>query len=477
VARSSGLSVRAAAAEAADRLALVADGRRWTWAEVAIAVRAEGERLVAAGVLAADASSRRVAFDAYPSAESVIRLLALVEAEACVVPLDPRLPPSARAARVRSLAPLFDLDAGNPIAPNASGDSDQSGRLRWSPRPGAAEADADATPLAILFTSGTTGAPRAVELSRAAFRASASSSAAHLGGDPEDRWLCCLPLAHVGGLSVITRCLLGRRAVVLADGFDAATVADLLERETVTLASFVPTMLHRLFAIDPGWRAPSSLRAVLLGGAPAGEDVWEEIARREFPALATYGMTETCSQVATGRHGSPRRLIPLDGVRFGIKAGRIAVAGPMLCTRIGVENATGEQCWTRDGFLRTGDLGRLADGALEVTGRADAMIITGGQNVSPAAVEAVLSTHPAIRQAAVFGLPDDQWGELVAAVLEESDVAPPDPDELRAWLAARLTPYERPRRVAWVRDLPRTPSGKLDRAAARERCHRVMETV
>ena len=466
------LSARGAAAEAGDRLALVAEGRRWTWAELAAAVGSECERLAAIGIPAADPPSLRVAFDAHPSAESVIRLLALVEAGICAVPLDPRLPASARVERVRLLAPLFDLDAEAAIEPPVG-----SPGLRWSSRPGVRAGEA--TPLAVLFTSGTTGAPRAVELSRSAFRAAAAAAAARLGWEPDDRWLCCLPLAHVGGLSIIIRCLLGRRAVVLAGGFDAARVAGGLERDAVTLASFVPTMLQRLFDADPYWRPPASLRAALLGGAPAGAGLWDEIERRGFPARATYGMTETCAQVATARAEAPRRLIPLDGVQLRITRERIEVAGPTLCTRIGVEAAAADDgSWTRDGFLRTGDLGRRSDGALEVTGRADGTIITGGQNVVPAAVEAVLATHPAIRRAAVFGVPDQEWGELVGAVLEESGAVPrPDAAELRAWLASRLVSYERPRRVAWVRDLPENSSGKLDRAAARERWYRTMEIV
>jgi len=473
---SSALSVRGAAAEAGDRLALMAGARRWTWAEMAAAVGSERGRLDAAAALGGGAPIRRVAFDAHPSAESVIRLLALVEAGVCAVPLDPRLPASVRAERIRLLAPVFDVDAGTSIdATSETSEPGATGGLRWRRRPGAPAAPT--SPLAILFTSGTTGAPRAVELSRSAFRASAAASTAHLGWQPEDRWLCCLPLAHVGGLSIIIRCLVGRRAVALAGGFDAATVALQMERDEVTLASFVPTMLRRLFDVDQAWRASPSLRAALLGGAPADGELWDEIARRRFPALATYGMTETCAQVATARPGAPRRLIPLDGVELRITRDRIEVAGPMLCTRVGFE-ADDDGTWTHDGFLRTEDLGRLADGVLEVTGRADGAIITGGQNVAPTAVEVVLLTHPAIRRAAVFGVPDEEWGEIVGAALEESGVAPrPDAAELRAWLAARLAPYERPRRVAWVRELPESLSGKLDRSAACEQWGRTMEVV
>lgn len=453
----SDLSVRAAAAEAGDRLALVVDGRGWTWEVLAAAVAREAERL-ADVTTAGNDSIARVAFDAHPTVDTVVRLLALVEARICAVPLDPRLPAAVRAERVRLLAPSFDLDRNVAI--------DGPGSLQWSVRP---RIDAvDTTPLAVLFTSGTTGAPRAVELSRSAFNASAVASAAHLGWEPDDRWLCCLPLAHVGGLSIVIRCLAARRAVVLAGGFDAPAISALLERDAVTLASFVPTMLHRLFEADAGWRAPASLRAVLLGGGPAGDELWDEVARRGVPARATYGMTETCAQVATARADAPRRLVPLDGVRLRVAGDQIEVAGPMLCTRVGGAPLD-DQPWTPDGFLRTRDVGRVADGRLEVTGRVDGTIITGGQNVVPSAVEAVLATHPAVRRAAVFGVPDEEWGEIVGAVLEQTGAERrPTTDELRAWLASRLAPYERPRRVVWVRKLPENLSGKLDRPAARE---------
>lgn len=466
------LSVAGAAAEAGDRLALVAGGRRWTWAQLAADVDRERRRLATIGALGGQGPGPpRVAFDAHPDPGSVIRILALAESEACIVPLHPRLPPATRLARLRAIAPCFDLDADAWIESRG-----RTAGERWITRP-RADHEAPAVPLAVLFTSGSTGEPLAVELSRAAFCASASASTAHLGREPGDRWLCCLPLAHVGGLSIVIRCLFGRLPLVLAAGFDAPEVAGLLERERMTLASFVPTMLHRLLRADSAWRAPDTLRLALIGGAAGGADLWAEVARRGFPAVETYGMTETCSQVATARPDAPRRLIPLEGVRLRVADGRIEVGGPTLCTRIG-DGGTGAAAgrWTDDGFLRTGDAGVLEAGLLEVRGRADATMITGGENVVPATVEAALARHPAIRRAVVFGVPDPEWGEVVAAVLEPAGHGPrPSARELHEWLAGLLAPYERPRRIAWLVDLPETLSGKLDRAAARERCRGGLE--
>lgn len=443
-------SIRLAAEEGGDDTALVAGGRSWTWTGLADEVRREGLRLREA------AATGRVVLDAHPTPTTVIRLLALFDAGICAAPLPPGLPAPIRAERVRSLAPCVDLETGARV------ESDAADTAAWTARPG----PAPRRPLTVLFTSGSSGTPRAVELSAEAFLASASASAHHLGWRPDDRWLCCLPLAHVGGLSVVTRCLLARRTIVLTDGFDARAVARTLEDEGVTLASFVPTMLHRLFETDEAWKAPNSLRAALLGGASTPEGLWREIERREFPALATYGMTETCSQVATGTPAAPRALIPLHGVSVRVREGRIEVAGPMLADRVGGGNR--EEVFTADGYLRTGDLGDLKDGVLTVGGRADGTIVTGGKNVAPAEVEAILEQHRAIRRAVVFGVPDETWGELVAAVLEPEEGADAQDaaEVLREWLAVRLPSHQRPRRVVWLPKLPATPTGKVDRSAA-----------
>lgn len=443
-------SIRLAAEEGGDETALVAGERSWTWTGLADEVRREGLRLREV------AAAGRVVLDAHPTPTTVIRLLALFDAGICAAPLPPGLPAPIRAERVRALAPCVDLETGARV------ESDAADAVAWATRPG----PAPRRPLTVLFTSGSSGTPRAVELSADAFLASASASAHHLGWRPEDRWLCCLPLAHVGGLSVVTRCLLARRTIVLTDGFDARAVARTLDDEGVTLASFVPTMLYRLFETDRAWTAPNSLRAALLGGAPAPEGLWREIERREFPAVATYGMTETCSQVATGRPATPRTLIPLRGVSVRVREGRIEVAGPMLADRVGGGNR--EEVFTADGYLRTGDMGDLEDGVLTVDGRADGTIVTGGKNVAPAEVEAILEQHRAIRRAVVFGVPDATWGELVAAVLEPEEGADTQdaPEVLRAWLADRLPSHQRPRRVAWLPKLPATPTGKVDRSTA-----------
>lgn len=313
--------------------------------------------------------------------------------------------------------------------------------------------------LAVLFTSGSTGAAKGVVLSRAAFLASARASAANLGDHDGDRWLCCLPLAHAGGLTVVLRAHLARRPLVLHEGgFDAARVARLAVAERVTLASLVPTQLDALLAHElPRWRA------VLLGGAAASPALLDRAAARRVPFLRTYGLTETWGQVATqrladaGRPGAP--VVPLDGVR--VTAGTpghpapVTIDAPTLFT-----GYLGEP--PRDGPLVTSDLGWLeADGGLRVIGRADDVIISGGENVHPAQVEAALAGAPGVAAACAFGVPDERWGQLVAcAIVPAPDL---EPCALHAWMTAHLPPQLRPRRLAFVEALPVLPSGKIDR--------------
>ncbi len=428
------LSVMAAAREAGDGLALLSSGDSWTWSRLASEVELEIDELAGLGF---PRDLARVAFDATSEPRTIIRLLALIEIGTPFVPLHAGLTELERTRQLESVQPCVDLDRITTIG-------DASPAQPPNPDPG--------HPLAILFTSGTTGSPRAVSLSRGAFEGSAAASGKRLGWSEDDRWLACLPLAHVGGLSIVVRCLIARRSIVLASRFDPAAVAELIDQHGVTMISLVPTMLTRLLALEPEWRPPPSLRVVLLGGGPVSDAVWDEAERRRIPLRATYGLTEACSQVATGTESAPRDLLPLDGVQIRINEGRIETRAPYLS----------------DGFLRTGDLGRLrSDGVLEVLGRASDLIITGGENVVPEDIEAELECHPQISRAVVFGHPDAEWGEIVAAALVAGS-AQPEAADLRQWCDARLAPFRRPRRISWLTELPETPTGKIDRPAVIE---------
>jgi O-succinylbenzoic acid--CoA ligase len=335
---------------------------------------------------------------------------------------------------------------GRPIALlHAKGTAEEHARQRALVEAARLEAD-DAV---VLFTSGSTGPSRGVVLSHQALVAAAEASAAHLGWRDDDRWLCCLPLAHAGGLSIVIRCLLGGKTIVLGE---------LSRIDECTLASLVPAQLAQLLE-DLAWRPSPRLRAVLLGGAAAPPALIEAALARGVPALPTYGLTETFGQVATAR-APGGRPVPLPGV--AIDAGTreapapIRIRGPMLATRYLDGTPIAPELVTADLGYRDGD-------ELYVLGRADDVIISGGENVHPTQVEAVLAATPGVRAAAAFAVRDARWGQLVAAAISV------EPSFDRAGALARwhaqLPPHARPRRLATLPELPRLPSGKLDRRA------------
>lgn len=291
----------------------------------------------------------------------------------------------------------------------------------------------------VVLTSGTTGAPKGAVLTHEAIGASALATSHALAVDPaRDRWLSCLPLAHVGGLSVVTRALLTGTPLTVHDAFDAAAV-ERAARDGCTLTSLVPTTLAR---IDPG-----VFRAILVGGqAPPPE--------RPPHVIATYGMTETGSGVVYDG-------VPLDGVELRIEPdGEIHLRAPMAlrCYRDGTDPKL------PDGWLPTGDVGELRDGRLHVFGRRGGLIITGGENVWPTAVERAVATHPAVAEVAVVGRPDLDWGQAVTAIVVPSDrAAPPTLDELRDWVKQTLPAYAAPTKLEVTDALPRTASGKVRR--------------
>jgi O-succinylbenzoic acid--CoA ligase len=341
---------------------------------------------------------------------------------AVAVPVDLRLTPQERAARAATCAVTVDalFDGEAPDAP-----------LRLTH-------DLDAI-AAVIHTSGTTGTGRAVELTYGNWLWSALGSAVALGLDPQERWLCALPLAHVGGLSILLRSAIYGTAAVVHDSFDVDAVLDELQR--ATLVSLVPTQLARL--LDAGLREPPRLRAVLLGGGPIPDVLLQRAREAGVPVMPTYGMTEACSQVTTGG-------FPLFCTRVELSAaGEILVSGPTVAPSVG-------------GVLHTGDLGAWnEDGSLRVTGRAADTIVTGGENVAPAEVEAVLEAHPAVVEAAVHARPDPEWGEAVVATVVLARGASATEEELRAHVRARLAGFKVPKAVAFADALPRTASGKL----------------
>jgi O-succinylbenzoic acid--CoA ligase len=421
------LSIFAAAREAADSPALRTAQRVFTFAQLAQLTR---ERLQ--GLEPAVPGGAPLPVVGSNTLETLVTLYALLERRRAAMLLHPRLTDPERDAL------LAAARAAGPL-----------------PTPDAA---------AVMFTSGTTGTPRAAVLTRGALLAAARASEANLGWQPEDCWLMCMPIAHVGGLSILTRCLAARRCVALAQGFDAATFPDLLERQRATLVSLVPTMLARVLDAHPSWRGPPGLRAILLGGAAASTKLLGRAAQRGLPLLASYGLTESCAQVCAtpydDRHSTLRGDAgePLPGVRIRIVDGHIQVAGPTL-----MAGYWGEPPLRPGAWFDTGDLGEIdARGRLWVHARRTDLIVTGGENVYPGEVERVLEDCPGIAAAGVFGVPDEVWGQTVAAALVADAQAPTDA-ALREYIAARLAPHKRPRSVCYLPALPQTAGNKLDR--------------
>lgn len=346
---------------------------------------------------------------------------------------------------------------------------------------GAESIDGDALH-SLIYTSGTTGAPKGALLTYGNFYWSAVASGQNLGVEAGDRWLACMPLFHVGGLSILLRSAIYGTTAVIHDGFDEVRVNRAIREEGGTLLSVVATMLRRMLDADDG-DYPASMRAVLVGGGPVPAELLTRAQERGLPVLQTYGLTEATSQVATlssedalRKLGSAGLALPATTVRIGepgsdVEAGEIGeilVAGPTVTAGyLGRPEATAETL--RDGWLHTGDLGSLDDeGYLFIADRRDDLIVTGGENVYPAEVEAALVAHASVVEAAVVGVSDERWGQIVAAVVVASDGAAPTSEELAERLRERLAGYKVPRRIEFSSEaLPRTASGKLQRHVVR----------
>jgi o-succinylbenzoate---CoA ligase len=458
------LSIFAAAAQEPDRDALVVDGRTLSFADMA------GLARLATGWLRARRLDRAplVALDAAPTPATLAMVHALIALGVPLLPLHPRLTAAERRRIMEDAAPAGEVDP----------DWDRSEDAREAGPDPDPPAD-DERALAVVHTSGTTGRPRGVVLPRRAFTASATASAANLGWEEEDRWLLRLPVAHVGGLSIVTRCLLARRAVVLAPDQGPEALLRTMERDRITLVSLVPTLLGRLLDLrTPGGRAPgppATLRACLLGGAAASPPLLALAADAGWPVLTTYGLTEACSQVTTQEYGTTNRGEPgagrpLPGTEIRIDDdGQILVRGPTLLSGY-VGPAGIEDPFLDGGWLPTGDHGRIDDaGNLHVAGRRVDRIVTGGENVDPVEVEQALERLPGIRQACVVGVPDPEWGEAVWAAVVAEEGAGVDVNRVADQLRAELASFKRPRRIVVVPDLPERGPGKVDRDAVARR--------
>ncbi len=331
----------------------------------------------------------------------------------------------------------------------------------------------------VVYTSGTTGRPKGAMLTYGNHLWSATASALNLGLQPDDRWLACLPLFHVGGLSILLRSVIYGTTAVVHPGFDPARVNAAIDSEGdgVTIVSVVANMLQRMLDERSDQPYPSSLRCVLLGGGPAPEPLLRRCAEIGVPVVQTYGLTETASQIATlapqdalprlGAAGKPlfgaelRIVDENDSQRAAGEAGEIAVRGPSVTP--GYLNRPEETAAAiRDGWLHTGDIGYLdGEGYLYILDRRDDLIVSGGENIYPAEIEATLQSHPDVLEAGVYGVEDDRWGRSPVAVVVLHEGAVPSTEALLAFCRERLAAYKAPKRIDFASSLPRNAAGKL----------------
>lgn len=440
-----------------DRIALSVGSQEWTFREMDEEASRAARRLHSLGVQSGDRVATLLpnGFAASILPHAVLRL------GATLAPLNTRLTRAEIEWQVENLAPSIVIDSENMLNGAFSDDVD----LRLS-HPEDAVA-------AIIYTSGTTGKPKGAMLTVGNFWWSAIGSALNLGTVPDDRWLACLPLFHVGGLSIVTRsAIYGIRAIV-HESFDEHRVNDAIESGGASIVSVVSVMLERMLNARGNTPYPSSLRSVLLGGGPASASLLERAASLNVPVVQTYGLTETCSQLST--------VSPSDAARKPGSAGKplypneirisdneeIVVRGPVVMKGY-YENPAATTATIVDGWLHTGDAGRIdEEGFLYVLDRRDDLIVTGGENVYPAEVESALSSHPAIEEAAVIGMPDDSWGQRVIAIVKARGAV--TSADLIAHCESQLARYKIPREVRFSeKPLPRTAAGKLRRAALRE---------
>ncbi|HEX2053196.1 MAG TPA: AMP-binding protein [Actinomycetota bacterium] len=312
----------------------------------------------------------------------------------------------------------------------------------------------------VMATSGSSGEPKGVILSHQALENSARAYASRLRTGPGERWLCCLPLSHIGGLGILVRSRLAGTEPVVLDSFDVDAVAN--DRQA-TLVSLVPTTLRRL--LDSGADL-ARYSAVLIGGAGLSSQEAQRSRDAGVRLVQTYGMTETSG-------GCNFDGYPLDGVEFRVEGEQILVRGPILMDGYRLRpDLTSEAL--RDGWLHTADRGRMdAEGRLEVLGRLDDVIVTGGEKVSAAEVEDLLQSHPAVADAAVGPLPDPEWGQAVAAMIVPAAGATPPVDDLKAFVADHIARFKAPKRVFLVSSIPRTVSGKVRRPAVKAQLERL----
>lgn len=418
------------------------------------------------------------------SLASACAIVAVWRLGGIIAPLNTRLTPAELSWQLDKLQPALILydEALSVLLPATTYPlhSLESLSTRSASPHSARQASADDTPALIMFTSGTSGKPKGAVLSHSALRASAHASARRLALSPQDTWLCTLPFYHIGGLSMLTRTLYLGTKLQLLPKFDLESVQRTLLSGTISHVSLVPTMLWRLMQSLPAPTTPQALRCVLLGGAPATPELLAQAERLNIPVATTYGLTEAASQVATAPPDLARRYPAsvgqaLDGTHIRIvnaeaetvptgTHGEIVVKGATLMQGY-YQNAEATAKALRGDELFTGDIGyQDAQGNLYVLQRRTDLIITGGENVYPSEIEAILRQHPALEDAVIVGAPDPEWGQVVCAALILKPEQYSDADDIQRFARQHLAGYKVPRKIVFVADYPRNSMGKILRS-------------
>ncbi|RNC79613.1 MAG: o-succinylbenzoate--CoA ligase [Balneola sp.] len=331
-----------------------------------------------------------------------------------------------------------------------------------------------------FFTSGTSGSPKIVPLKRKQMLAAAKSSAKNFKPDPNHFWLLCLPLNHIGGISIILRSLIYGTAIYRMDVFHEEMIKEFLGENTrFQAASLVPTMLKRLLD-DPLFKTHRSFKAILLGGGPVNSGLLQKAVERGIPVVSSYGMTETCAQIAANPTSAPSGVyIPIKSVGKAFppnelqirddrgkvlkrnQSGTIWLKGPQVFDGYYYKKDNKDR-FDKDGWFNTGDYGhKNTFDQVFIESRRTDLIITGGENVNPVEVEQAIQKLPFIKEAAVVGLPDEEWGQKITAVVTLSNGKNPSLEEMRDLLKGELINFKLPRELFIIDELPKTQTGKI----------------
>ena len=475
-------------------LAVVAGPESLSFEELYGRVMALAGKLRASGI----EKSSRVAVLLGNSLDFVETFHALMQLEAVLVPLNLRLAPAEISWQLADVGAGFLLTDNKHLAQARETGAGPNIRLfnlselknlPAQPEITSPESYRASDLHTLIYSSGTTGQPKAVRLTYGNHYFNAYASYLNFPAGETDRWLAVLPLFHVGGLAIIWRGLFYGMPVVIHESFDPAAVNHAIDYDGVTVISVVTNMLARMLDQRQDKGYPASLRSVLIGGGPVPPPLLKRCARSDIPVVQTYGLTETASQSVTLSASDALRKLgsagkPLPGVELKIspksdgepvstgdkgQTGEILLRGKNVTP--GYEGRPEETAWAwRDGWFHTGDIGRVdEEGYLYVLDRRNDLIISGGENVYPAEIEAVLLSHPAVEEAGVIGQPDPQWGQVVVAFIKLRPGVKMTELELLDYCRERLARYKLPRKIIFVTEgLPRNATGKLLRRSLRE---------